>query len=168
LLISIAVISCNKIENNKLIYLNAEQLQKLGIEVTESGVMYKNLNPNWVADNERYPILGFIATDDTYLTTMHFNESESISISSKSDSLFASMELTQNDFYPILIGSINDDFSLDRKKLNSKLLPIAICMADITLQNRTDTLVIWFNVTESIAKILPSDINLNEYARIPK
>jgi len=163
----IATFGCNNVKKTDFVYLNSEQLKPLGIEVNEFGVFYKNFNPKWIDDNEKYPILGFIATNETYLSTMHYNENDTLKAEDKIDSLFVKMELTKNDFYPILIGSTKGKFSLDREEKNIKLLPIAICMEETKLTDRKDTLIIWFKPTESISNALPKDINIVEFIKFP-
>ena len=167
---TVTMISCsNKTKTPDFLFLNGQQLESLGIMLTDQGLFYKNFNPNWESDNERYPYLGFLA-NETYLSTKHFSETDTLTAYNEYDSIFVKMDNTKNDFYPILIGNTRGEMSLDKSdKLNKdiKLLPVAICMTETKNVNRNDTLVVWFKVTESLKMSLPQDINLDDYLKIP-
>jgi len=151
----------------EFLFLNVEQLKPLGIELTENGVFYKNLNPNWKQDSARFAGLGFYCCDDNYLTSLHFNEQDTLEKNNRNDSLLISKEFSRNDFYPLLIGDTKGNQSLDNETLSRemKLLPVAVCMADARLQNRKDTIVVWFKPTESLKKALPLDVRMDDYLR---
>jgi hypothetical protein len=162
-----AFFGCNNSETKDFIFLNAEQLKPLGIEISEDGVFYKNCNPNSKESNEKFECLGFYATNETYLATLHFDETDSIKVSSNIDSLLLVKELTRHEFCPILIGNTKGDYSLDSENKNIKLLPIAICLNEIEMLNRKDTLVFWFKHHESIEKLLPEGTKIKNYLRFP-
>ncbi len=137
--------------------------------LTDQGLFYKNFNPNWQTDNEKYPYLGFLS-NETYLTTKHFKETDTLKAENKYDSAFIKMDATKNDFYPLLIGNTKGQMSLDKyTKLNQeiKLLPVAICMTETKMAGRQDTIIVWFKPTESIKKSLPDNIKLDDYLQIP-
>jgi len=46
-----------------------------------------------------------------------------------------------------------------------KLLPVAICMAETNLTNRKDTVIVWLRPTESLKKLLPEGIRMEDYLR---
>jgi hypothetical protein len=166
-ILALTILGCNKSKTLDYIFLNAEQLKPLGIELSENGVFYKNSNPNWSADNEKYQCLGFYGTSDTYLATYHFNESDTLKTKNSIDSLFLDREITRNDFYPLLIGNTRGEYSLDSKDKSIKLLPIAICTEEAGMPNRKDTLVVWFKYNENIKKLLPEEIKIETYLRFP-
>jgi len=163
----VAALGCNKTKNSGYIYLNAEQLKPLGIELTADGAFYKNNNPAWIEDKERFPVLGFYSTNNTYMKSMHYMETDTITPKDRIDSIYVSLETTKNDFYPFLIGSIKGHYSLDRQEKNIELVPIAICMAETKLSKRTDTLLVWFKPTKSLSKALPNNIKVEDYLRLP-
>ena len=167
IILVVTSLGCNKSKDSEYIFLNAEQLKPLGIELTENGVFYKNFNTTWVEDNERYPVLGFYSTNDTYLQTMHHEQADTIMAKDRDDSLFLRMAISSNNFYPVLIGNVRGQYSLDRKERDMELVPIAICMAETKLSKRTDTLVIWFKPTKSLEEVLPNNIKLKDYLRLP-
>lgn len=165
-IVAAAVIcSCSKITEPKFLFLNAEQLKPLGIEINERGVFYKNVNPEWKKDNERFAGLAFASSEGNYLSTTHFNENEMLKPANLIDSSYLLKEVSRNDFYPLLIGNKRGENSLDNKTLPSdmKLLPVAICMADTKIPSRKDTLLVWFKPTESLQKALPDSIKMNDY-----
>lgn len=162
---------CNKTSTKiEPLFLNQAQLHSLGIEVSEKGVFYKNTNPNWKNDNEKYCTLAFYLTNDNYVTTLHLEEDDTLTVKTDIDSLLKLQTTTKNDFYPLLIGdtqgrmSLNQDFPADMK-----LLPVAICMADTKLPNRTDTVLVWFKPTESLKKTLLESVDIDKHIQlIPK
>jgi hypothetical protein len=157
--------SFNSINKPEFLFLNQSQLKPLGIELNKHGVFYKNLNPNWQKENERYSGLGFYCCKDNYLTTVHFRESEVLKPTNRYYKRMISKETTHNDYYPLLIGNSNGDQSLENETLpeDMKFLPIAICMSDAKVKNRIDTLVVWFKPTESLRKALPANIKMEDY-----
>ena len=109
-------------------------------------------------------------SNETYLSTKHFSETDTLTAENKHDSIFVKMDNTKNDFYPILIGNTKGQMSFDNSsKLNKsiKLLPVAICMTETKIANREDTLVVWFKVTESLKNALPQNIKLDDYLKVP-
>jgi hypothetical protein len=166
-ILALTILGCNKSKTLDYIFLNAEQLKPLGIELSEKGIFYKNSNPNWSADNEKYQCLGFYGTSDTYLTTYHFNESDTLKAKNSIDSLLLDREITRNGFYPILIGNTKGEYSLDSENKNIKLLPIAICLEEAGMPERKDTLIIWFKYNEAVEKMLPEGIETENYLRFP-
>ena len=167
LILALSILSCNKQKTVDYVYLNKEQLKPLGVELSENGVFYKNYNPKWNDDGEKYAYLGFYSSNDVYLNSFHYNENDTLKAESVDDSLFISKETTRNDFYPILVGNTKGQYSLDNEEKNIKLLPIAICMEETGLSERKDTLVIWIKMTESLKQMLPADIKVEDYLRVP-
>lgn len=168
ILTAVAIFGCGKTTTKKqeFLLLNPSQIKTLGINVTDQGVFYKNTNPSWQQDNEKYATLAFNLCDDNYVSSMHLKENDTIVVKSKNDSILKLTETSKNDFYPLLIGNTKGEFSLDASPSNEiKMLPIAICMADTKLPNRKDTVVVWFKVTESLKKLLPQNINIDEYLK---
>jgi len=163
------MICCTRAKAPDYLILNGQQLKSLGITLTDQGLFYKNYNPNWQADNENYPYLGFLS-NETYLTTRHYGETDTLTSENKYDSAFLKMDATKNDFYPLLIGNTKGQMSLDKyTALNKeiKLVPVAICMAETKIANRQDTMVVWFKPTESLKNALPGDINMDDFLRVP-
>jgi hypothetical protein len=166
--ISIVIMcSCSKTTKPDYVYLNADQLKPLGIELNEKGVFYKNENPNWKQDKEKYECLAFYCTTDNYVSSKQFNSTDTLKATNSTDSIIKQKDLTKYDFYPILIGDTKGKQSIDRKSLpnDMKLLPVAICMAETNLPNRKDTVIVWLKPTESLKKALPATINMDEYLR---
>ncbi len=164
MLIVITLCSCNHTKKTEFLYLNGAQLNKIGINLSDQGVFYKNINPNWKQDNKKYAFLAFYCCDDNYVSSMHMDETDTLVVKSKTDSLLKTIETTRNDFYPLLIGdtkgiqSLNEDLPKDMK-----LLPIAICMSETKLPNRKDTVVVWLKPTELLRQFLPENINMDDY-----
>jgi len=40
-------------------------------------------------------------------------------------------------------------------------------MSETKIPNRTDTVIFWFKVTESLKKVLPQDIVIEDYLGLP-
>jgi hypothetical protein len=165
LVLLVIISSCTRKTQPNFLYLNATQLKSLGIVMNDKGVFYKNENSNWKQNNERYAGLAFSCTNDNYVSTMHFNQTDTLKAKNSADSILVSMELTKNDFYPLLIGNTKGIQSLDNENLpaDMKLLPVAILMAETNLPNRKDTVVVWLRPTESLKKLLPEGIHMEDY-----
>ena len=161
------MLSCSTTTKPDYLYLNAEQLIPLGIELNEKGLFYKNENPEWNQDNEKYACLAFYCTNDNYVSTKQFNITDAITVINGIDSLLVDMEFTKNDFYPLLIGDKKGIQSLDNETLEAgmKLLPVAINMSQINFSNRKDTIVVWLRPTPALKRALPSSINMDDYLR---
>ncbi len=158
---------CSKSTKPEFLYLNASQLKPLGIEMNEKGVFYKNENPNFKQDHQKYACLAFACSDKNYLSSTVFDVTDTLKTSSGVDSFLVVKEFTKNDFYPLLIGDTKGHQSMDNENVgvDVKLLPVAICMSETNLPNRKDTVIAWFKPTEALRKALPTDINMEDYLR---
>jgi len=165
-IVSLVVLcSCTKTTKTNYLFLNASQLKPLGIEINDKGVFYKNENPNWKQDKEKYACMAFYCSKYEYVSSKQFNPTDTLKALNLNDSIIARKELTKYDFYPLLIGDTNGHQSLDRDTLPQglKLIPIAICMAKTNLSTRKDTIVVWLKATESLKRALPSTIIMDDY-----
>jgi lipopolysaccharide export system protein LptA len=151
------------------LFLNSDQLKPLGIELNKDGVFYKNLNPNWKQDKVRYSCLSFYCSSNNYLTTNHYSETDVIKARNRNERLLVKMEITRNDFYPILIGNTIGKQGLNNETLSEdlKLFPVAICMSETKLRNRKDTIVVWFKPSEALKKALPENVKIEDYLKLP-
>jgi len=162
----IAIISC-KGQEGKYIYLNAEQLKPLGIELSEEGLFYQNCNPKWEED-EKYPYYMFYSIDEQHYVNSGIADKCPLNdhLYSKEDSIFMNKKMTDNDFYPLFVGS-EGKYTFLSEKHDKELLPIAIRMSETKIPNRTDTVIFWFKVTESLKKVLPKSIVIENYLGLP-
>jgi hypothetical protein len=160
-----AVSSCTKTKKPDFLYLNADQLKPLGIELNSKGVFYKNENPNRKQDHQKFSCTAFYLVGDNYSTSCVFNANDTLKAYNKNDSLLISKKLTKNDFYPLLIGPPIGRLSMDNTPNGNpvKLLPIAICMAETNIPSRKDTVIVWMKPTESLKKALPANIDMENY-----
>jgi hypothetical protein len=53
-----------------------------------------------------------------------------------------------------------------QKHEKEKLLPVEVHMADLQIIGRSDTVVFWFNPTESLMKILAPIFKIDDYLQI--
>jgi hypothetical protein len=163
----VIISSCTKRTQPDFLYLNAAQLKPLGIVLNDKGVFYKNENPNWKQNNEKYAGMAFYCNGEIFVSTTQFHATDTLKAKNSADSIIASLELTKNDFYPLLIGNNKGIQSFDNENLPSdiKLLPVAIRMAETNLPNRKDTVIIWLRPTESLKRLLPEGIKMEDYLR---
>jgi len=166
-IILLTISSCTKQIKHDFLYLNANQLKPLGIELNNKGLFYKNENIIWNETQEKYTCLAFYCTNDNYLTTKRFNVNETLKRKNCADSFLVRMKMTRNDFYPLIIGGINKyiGVNIENAPEDIRLLPVAIRMAETNLSKRKDTLIIWLRPTESLKKLLPKGINMEDYVR---
>ena len=166
-IILIAISSCTKQVKPDFLYLNANQLKPLGFELNNKGLFYKNENSIWNETLEKYACLAFYCTNNNYLTTKRFDVNDTLKRKNSADSFLVRMKMTRNDFYPLIIGGINKYIGVNNENTpeDIKLLPIAIRMAETNLSKRKDTLIIWLRPTESLKKLLPKGIHMEDYVR---
>jgi len=163
-----AIIIC-KCQEGKYIYLNAEQLKPLGIELSEKGLFYQNCNPKWQEDG-KYPYYAFYSVNEGHYVHCHIGE---ICLKdypypiTESDSILWNRQMTENDFYPLFVGNTEGKYNFFSEKHDKELVPIAICMKETKIPNRTDTVLFWFKVTESLKKVLPEGIIIEDYLGLP-
>ena len=153
----------------EFLFLNSDQLKPLGLELNSNGLFYKNFNPDWKQEHARYSCLSFYCSNNNYLTTNHYMETDVIEAKDRNGRLLMKMETTKNDFYPLLIGTTKGKQSLDNETLSPdlKLFPVAVCMSETKLSNRKDTIVVWFKPTEALKKALPENIKIEDYLQVP-
>jgi hypothetical protein len=158
----VAFISLGARFENKYAYLelNIDELEKIGIELNEEGLFYKNLNPNWVEDGRKYAGLGVICQEDNYVTTVSFNEKEEIAFSDKEIK-----SVSHHNFYPVYITSETGEVTFFGGNTSDFLVPIKISMAEATQGKRNDTLIFWFKHTEDLETALPENVDINLYRR---
>jgi len=167
LILLVTFSSCTKRTQPDLLYLSAAQLKPLGIVLNNKGVFYKNVNPNWKQDHVKYAGMAFCCNSGNFGSTIQFNENETLNAKYSPDSMLVSMEETKNDFYPLLIGNANGVYNYRNENLpaDMKFLPVAILMAETNLPTRKDTVVVWLRPTESLKKLLPEGIRMEDYLR---
>jgi hypothetical protein len=166
LILIMAIFSC-KSQENKYIYLNAEQLKPLGIELSEDGLFYQNCNPKWEKD-EKYPYYSFYSVDKEHYVNSSVAGNCPLNDYPRNehDSIFMNKKMTENDFYPLFVGT-EGKYTFLSEKHDKKLVPIAIRMTETKIPNRTDTVIFWFKVTESLKKSLPEGIVIEDYLGLP-
>ena len=160
------VISC-KCQEAKHIYLNAEQLKPLGIELSEKGLFYQNCNPKWQEDG-KYPYYYFYSVDENHYVTSGIsnNCTQNTIPMNEHDTILLNKKITEHDFYPLFAGS-DGKYTFLSDKPDKELLPIAIRMKETKIPNRTDTVIFWFKVTDSLKKALPKGIVIEDYLGFP-
>lgn len=142
-------------KSNKYLILTYEKIKQLGIEVIDNGIFYKNKNPISSKIN------GFYCVKGNYCTIVSLSENNSQSkINNK---FFNKKDITNNDFYPVLISNINEDKTFEQQSFSGRLLPILVNMTKCKSTKRTDQIVIWFKVTDSLLKRLSDIDKVEEY-----
>jgi hypothetical protein len=166
---SAALFSCTQTKKADFLYLSANQLKPLGIELNQNGIFYNNSNPNWEIDQEKYCGLAFYSSNDIHLSTFHYTKTDTLKAKTATDSLLLQLAVSNNDFYPLLIGNSKGQNNMDKETLprDLKLLPVAICMSETQLPNRNDTLIVWFKPTDALKKSLPENIKMDDYLMSP-
>lgn len=159
--------SCTGPAKINYLYLTTEQLQQIGITVSGEGVFFKNHNPKAKETDDKYPWFGFYSTNDIYLNTILYRETDTLHPESKTDSLFVEMKATDFDFYPILIGNPHGIYSYKKSDITERLFPVAIKMSGLNLPRRTDTLVVWFKPTASLQKAFGKTLRVEDYLAVP-
>jgi hypothetical protein len=160
------IIIC-KCQENKYIYLNAEQLKSLGIELSEEGLFYQNCNPNWEKDGKNPYYAFYSVNEGDYVNCYIGDKCLKDYPVNEFDTVFMNRKMTENDFYPLFVGNTEGKYNFLSEKHDKELVPIAIRMEEAKISNRTDTLLFWFKVTESLKKVLPAGIIIEDYLGLP-
>ncbi len=142
-----------RIQKNYL-SLSNEKLMQLGVEVIDEGIFYKNINP------QINKINGFYCIKNNYSTIVRLSENEKQS--KVGNKYFNQKASTNFDFYPIIITNNSEDATYVQG-YKGKLLPIIVNMANCKNSKRTDNIVIWFKVTESLLKSLSEIYKIDDY-----
>jgi len=163
---------CSFTQNStqKYLFLNANELKLLGIHLNNKGLYYLNNNPNWKQDGGNHETFGFYCNNKNYVSSVHYKEFDNLNADSKDGKILLENGISIHDFYPVIIGNTKGNASLDSYsvfKKELKLLPVAVCMSECNLSNRKDTIIVWFKPTENLKKVLPDDINIEDYLRVP-
>jgi hypothetical protein len=151
-------------KSSMYLYLNAEQLKPLGVELSEKGLLYQNYNATWKEDHQRSPCLALYCTATSSMSNIVYDDVQELN----DHPIFKDRTTTHLDFYPKLVANSRGHFGIDRSDRGTeKLLPVAVCMAETKIANRTDTLILWFKPTESLQKALPKGIAMEDYVKFP-
>lgn len=160
-----AVATPNDHPNGKYLVLTTNQLKLLGFDVNSTGLFYKNQRIDKPGRQTR--CLYF--THKTYSASMILKPGEKIVGHSATDQILKKQATTNFDFYPMVVAGINGWWTLlniPKEDLPKDLLPVQINMADLKMLNRTDTLVFWFNPTESLRKTLAPIVKVDDYLQV--
>jgi beta-lactamase regulating signal transducer with metallopeptidase domain len=155
----------NNHPNGKYLVLTLEQLKLLGFETNSTGLFYKNQR----IDKPGRQTLCMYFTHKTFSASFILKPGESISGHFATDQVLKKQATTNFDFYPMVVAWINGYWTLlntPKENLPKDLLPVEIHMADLKTLNRTDTLVFWFNPTESLRKTLAPMVNTDDYLQV--
>jgi hypothetical protein len=151
--------------HGKYVQLSTEQLKLLGFDMNPTGLFYKNQR----IDKPGRQTLCLYFTHKTYSGSMVLKPGEKISGNSAKDQILKKQATTNFDFYPMVVAWINGYWTLlniPKEDLPKELLPVQINMADLKTLNRTDTLVFWFNPTESLKKTLAPIVKVEDYLQV--
>ena len=151
--------------------LTTEQLKLIGIECNPEGVFYKNHNPDWQKEKNRYAILAFLLTDDVYCSNINLQENEKISGMGSAGKYLMKLPETNHTFNPCMVTSFAGSRTWDAYTVlgdsTMKLLPVQLNMADYGMKSRKDTILFWFVPTESLKTILAPVADINDYLVTP-
>ena len=149
----------------KYLLLKPEQLKLLGFDLNSTGLFYKNQR----MDKPGRQTLCLYFTNKTYSGSMILKPGEQITSHSATHQILKKQATTNFDFYPMVVAWINGMWTLlniPKENLPKDMLPVQINMADLKMLNRTDTLVFWFNPTESLRKTLAPIVKVDDYIQV--
>jgi hypothetical protein len=157
-------------ENTKYLFLNAEQLKPLGVELSEKGLFYLNKNPK--KNSEYTHFIAFHAGENNRACEpqdIHFNPKEI-----ENDPVFKDKNVTNNEIYIKQITNPQGSFQYashtisGKENENTECIPVAICMSETKIKSRIDTIVFWFYPTKALQRALPKGIKMTDYLMTPK
>ncbi len=159
------------INSAKFLDLPIWQLKLIGLDGSSKGLFYKNQNPDWQKEKNRYQLLCFYLTDDVFYSNLNYHTGEEFLVNGKPQQILKNMETSVNAFDPVLLTDQEgkkfwDAFTVLGDK-DMKLLPVRINMADLQMKKRNDWVVFWFKPTESLKKVLSPYVNIDSLLRVP-
>lgn len=154
------VVSLNQ-PHSKYLVLKPEQLKTLGFEYNSEGLFYKNERPNQV----EYQSLIMIFTKKIYSCSVRIRKGENPGHFPE-EKIINKMSATTFDFFPIVVSSFKGQKTIGtvplQKYEKEKLLPVQVNMADLQIIGRSDTLLFWFQPTETLKQLLTT-VKLEDY-----
>ena len=149
----------------KFLILKPEQLKILGFEYNSEGLFYKNERPDEIA----YKGLDLIFTKKVYSCSIRIKKGEKPG-HFPGNKVIDKMTATTFDFVPYVVSNFKGQRTITtvpmQKHEKEKLLPVEVHMADLQIIGRSDTVVFWFNPTESLMKILAPIFKIDDYLQI--
>jgi hypothetical protein len=147
------------------------QLKALGITCNSNGVFYKNQNPDWKKEKNKYQVLCILLADDNYCSNYNYMEGEGIRAKTKAEKLLQDLPETSNSFNPVMVTDLNGHRTWDAFEVlgdpSMKLLPVRINLEDLQMQKRKDFIVFWFKPTESLKNALAGFVNIDPFLAVP-
>jgi hypothetical protein len=145
----------------KYLVLKPEQLKTLGFEFNSDGLFYKNERPNQV----EYKSLVMTFTKKVYSCSVRIRKGENPG-HFPGEKIINKMTATTFDFFPLAVSNFKGQKTIGtvplQKYEKEKLLPVQVNMADLHIIGRSDTLLFWFQPTESLKQILLT-VKLEDY-----
>ena len=146
----------------KYLVLKPEQLKILGFEYNSEGLFYKNERPNQI----EYKGLDLIFTKKVYSCSVRLRKGEKPG-HIPGEKIINKMAATTYDFFPLVVSNFRGQQTIVtvpmQKYEKEKLLPVQVNMAELQISGRTDTLLFWFQPTESLKQALLPIAKIDDY-----
>jgi len=164
LVVMLSSISKGQSKNSDFIFLNAEQLRNLGIDLSERGLFYLNCHRVLGRQNLRgVPCLEISLEDSLLLKIWHSADFVEL--------LFREKKITNHNFFPIVITTPQGCLLAGRENIDRRKIPIAVSLSEANLSANEDTIIFWFTLTDRLISALPeywrTDLRWRNYLRVP-
>jgi len=147
-------VSRGESKNSEFIFLNAEQLRCLGVDLSERGFFYLNCSGIGRARMCRY-----ISLRDSIWST-------SEQTLQQAERVFRSRKKTRNNAHLDLITTPQGCLLVGREDIRRNRIPIAVSLSEANLSAYEDTIILWF-VADRRIRALYEGIVWRDYQRIP-
>ena len=175
IILMISFVCQGQSKTSEYIFLNAEQLKSIGINLSEGNLFYLNCHPVLERTGRSNDLLSLFQSSGPCLS-IHFNDSiwgwNRWYSAEKVESLSIEYEVTTHNFFPQVITTSKGCRLGGRTDISERRIPIAIPLSEINVTgwtdtDWTDTIIFWFTLTDPLIRALPKDIIWRDYLKVP-
>jgi len=164
LVIMLSSISKGQSKNSEFIFLNAEQLRYLGVDLSERGLFYLNCHRVLGRQNLRgVPCLHISLADSVWRESWH-----SLGVV---ESRIRERKPTSHNFVPQAITTPQGCLLAGCENIDRRKIPVATSLSDANLSANEDTIIFWFTLTDRLISALPEywrkNLKWRNYLRVP-
>ena len=164
LVVMLSSVSKGQSKNSEFIFLNAEQLRYLGVDLSERGLFYLNCHRVLGRQNQlRVPCLLIRLEDSVWQMSWHSAEI--------AEYQFRETKITNYNFFPRMITTFQGCPLVGREDIERRKIPVATSLSEANLGAYEDTIVFWFTLTDRLISALPEywrkNLKWRNYLRVP-
>jgi len=164
LVVMLSSVSKGQSKNSEFIFLNAEQLRNLGIDLSERGLFYLNCHRVLGRQNQwRVPCLQIRLEDSVWRKS--WNSMGTV------EHRFREYKPTNHNFVPQAITTPQGCPLVVGENIDRRKIPVAVSLSEANLSANEDTIILWFTLTDRLISALPEywrkNLKWRNYLRVP-